>query len=46
MTQIEGPITYFFIKNERSNIGKSGDLEEAIKLMYFQQFTSAIAHEL
>lgn len=45
MTYIEAPITFFW-KNERSNIDKSGDLKEAIKLMYFQPFMSAIAHEL
>lgn len=38
---------YFFFVNllMRSNIDKSGDFE-AIKLMYFQPFTSAIAHKL
>lgn len=46
MTQIEAPITFLFCKNERSNIDKSGDLEKAIKLMCFQPFMSAIAHDL
>lgn len=45
MTQIASPITFFF-QNERTNIDKSGDLEEAINLKYFQPFMSAVAHDL